>query len=63
LLHKAGLSPVNAIAKATQAAVTDTDTQEAAKIQADSGDADAITPQQVANNRALNNTLGRIFGG
>ena len=62
LLHKAGLSPVNSITKATQAAVSDTDRQEAAKIQADSGDADAITPQQVANNRALNNTLKGLFG-
>jgi len=62
LLHKAGLSPVNSIAKATQAVVSDADSQEAAKIQADSGDADAITPQQVANNRALNNTLSGLFG-
>lgn len=62
LLQSKGFSPANSIAKVTQATVSEQDKQEAAKIQAKSGDADAITPQQVANNRALNNTLKGLFG-
>tara|TARA_R110000796_G_scaffold45937_6_gene111140 strand:+ start:26823 stop:29384 length:2562 start_codon:yes stop_codon:yes gene_type:complete len=62
LLQNIGFSPVNSISKPTKTAVSEEDTTEAAKINAKSGDADGITPQQVANNRALNNTLSGLFG-
>jgi hypothetical protein len=38
------------------------DIQEAERIQAESGDAQAITPQQVANNRLINERLSSVFG-
>lgn len=62
LLQNTGFNPVNSISKATSAAVTAEDTAEAAKIQATSGDPDAISAQQVANNRAINNALSGLFG-
>ena len=62
LLQKAGLQPANSIVPSNKTEVTDQDRAEAAKIQAKSGDPDAITPEQVARNRALNNTLKGLFG-
>ena len=62
LLQKAGLQPANVIESDTKTVVTDQDRAEAAKIQAKSGDPDAITAEQVARNRSLNNTLKGLFG-
>ena len=62
LLQKAGLQPANQIEQSTKTEVTDQDRAEAAKIQAKSGDPDAITAEQVARNRSLNNTLKGLFG-
>lgn len=58
LMHKAGFSPINNIeSKGDAPAVSDEDRAEAAKIQAESGDPEAITPEQIARNRAINKTL------
>jgi hypothetical protein len=41
--------------------VAQRDVDEAQRIQQESGDSEAITPQQVANNRLINERLSSIF--
>lgn len=57
-MQTAGLNPANVIeSKGDKVEPTDQDREEAARIQAESGDPEATTPEQVARNRAINKSL------
>lgn len=61
-LQTAGMNPANAIeSKGDKVEPSDQDREEAARIQAESGDPDAITPEQVARNRAINQSLTKAL--
>lgn len=57
-MQTAGLNPANVIeSKGDKVEPTEQDREEAARIQAESGDPEATTPEQVARNRAINKSL------
>lgn len=61
-MHEAGMNPANVIeSKGDKVEPSEEDRAEAAKLQAESGDPDTITPEQVARNRALNQSLTKAL--